>query len=86
MGVMPCSKEGCTTILCDRYSTEFGYICNDCYEELKQFLACKYSSTQNLENLVTTFLETPQRAQYDVQDLVEGFVEGTFINYIEDDL
>ena len=34
MGVMACSRKGCESILCDRYSPEFGYICNDCFEEL----------------------------------------------------
>lgn len=34
MGVMPCYRKDCDAILCDRYSTEFGYICNECFEEL----------------------------------------------------
>lgn len=34
MGVMECRRNGCTNILCDRYSKEYGYICNDCFNEL----------------------------------------------------
>jgi hypothetical protein len=34
MGVMPCHRGNCTNILCDRYSSKFGYICNECFEEL----------------------------------------------------
>ena len=34
MGVLPCSREGCSNIMCDRCSDEHGYICDDCFEEL----------------------------------------------------
>jgi len=34
MGVMPCQREGCESILCDRYSRNYGYICNQCFNEL----------------------------------------------------
>ena len=34
MGVMACDRNGCENILCDRYSHRYGYICNDCYDEL----------------------------------------------------
>lgn len=34
MGVMRCNRKGCDRIMCDRYSSEHGYICNDCFEEL----------------------------------------------------
>jgi hypothetical protein len=34
MGVMPCARNGCTNILCDRYNPTYGYICDECFEEL----------------------------------------------------
>jgi len=34
MGVLACDREGCTNILCDRLSNVYGYICNECFEEL----------------------------------------------------
>lgn len=34
MSVLECSREGCDNIMCDRYSHEYGYICNECFEEL----------------------------------------------------
>jgi len=34
MGVMPCSRGNCEHIMCDRYSTRYGYICSDCFKEL----------------------------------------------------
>jgi len=35
MGVMACGRKDCTHILCRRYSPRFGYICEECFEELK---------------------------------------------------
>jgi len=34
MGVLACSREGCSSIMCDRYSHIYGYICNECFAEL----------------------------------------------------
>ena len=34
MGVLACSRRGCENILCGRYSQKFGYICNECFDEL----------------------------------------------------
>jgi hypothetical protein len=34
MGVMACQRKGCPHIMCDKYSRNYGYICNKCYEEL----------------------------------------------------
>lgn len=35
MGVMECSRVGCTNVMCDRYSPNYGYICNECLEQLR---------------------------------------------------
>lgn len=34
MSVLACDRMGCTNIMCDRYSYEYGYLCNECFEEL----------------------------------------------------
>lgn len=34
MGVMACDRNECKSILCERYSRSFGYICNECFNEL----------------------------------------------------
>lgn len=34
MGVMACDRRGCSNIMCNHYSSEYGYICNDCLGEL----------------------------------------------------
>ena len=38
MGVMSCSKYGCDGIMCNRYSDEIGYICSECFSDLKEVL------------------------------------------------
>lgn len=34
MGVMACARNDCGHILCDHYSSEYGYLCNECFQEL----------------------------------------------------
>ena len=34
MGVQSCGKNGCEYVMCDRYSPTYGYICEECFEEL----------------------------------------------------
>ena len=34
MGVMTCYRKGCDNIMCNRYSANYGYICDDCFKEL----------------------------------------------------
>lgn len=34
MGVMACRRTGCENILCNRYSSKYGYICEDCFQEM----------------------------------------------------
>lgn len=34
MGVLSCNRRGCSNIMCDRASHTYGYICNECFEEL----------------------------------------------------
>ena len=35
MSVLACCRYGCEGIMCDRYSNTYGYICNDCYDQLE---------------------------------------------------
>lgn len=34
MGVKGCLRNGCESIMCDRYSHKHGYICPECFNEL----------------------------------------------------
>ena len=51
MGVMACSRRDCENILCDRYSTDHGYICNECFEELVN------NNVLDIDN----FVQTPRK-------------------------
>lgn len=55
MGVMICNRNGCDSILCDRYSEIFGYICNECFAKMCrnhlhpiEFMASKKDDTEEL--------------------------------------
>lgn len=34
MGVIPCDRQNCPGIMCDRHSWEHGRLCWECFEEL----------------------------------------------------
>lgn len=34
VGVMACSRTGCDNVMCDRYSSHYGYLCWQCFNEL----------------------------------------------------
>ena len=55
MGVLPCYREGCENIMCDRYSNEYGYICDECFEELGTTLM--KSNSRDIES----FMRTPKK-------------------------
>lgn len=51
MGVMECDRKGCENIMCDRYSSTYGYLCHDCFEEMEQ---------RRVD--IATFMATPKKA------------------------
>lgn len=57
MGIMQCSRNGCDTIMCHRYSDQYGYICIECFNELK--LLASTVSCVNVEMFMTS--EKPHR-------------------------
>ena len=34
MSVLACDRYGCRNVMCDRLSDTYGYICDECFEEL----------------------------------------------------
>jgi hypothetical protein len=34
MSVLDCNRNGCHNIMCNRFSHEYGYICDNCFDEL----------------------------------------------------
>jgi len=47
MGVLACDRKGCENIMCERYSSNYGYICYDCFKELK-------GSSQSIKEFMMT--------------------------------
>ena len=47
MSVMPCNRNGCENIMCNRYSRNYGYICDECFEEL-----VAHGSEQNIDDFL----------------------------------
>jgi hypothetical protein len=39
MGVLSCSRSGCGNIMCDIYIPSVGYVCDECKEEFKEYIA-----------------------------------------------
>lgn len=36
MSVLACDRKGCENVMCDRLSSNFGYICSDCLTEMSR--------------------------------------------------
>jgi hypothetical protein len=34
MSVLQCDRAECENIMCDRFSSQHGYLCGDCFDEL----------------------------------------------------
>ena len=34
LGVLACSRSECENVMCSRYSPTFGYLCDECFDEL----------------------------------------------------
>ena len=53
MSVLECRRNGCERIMCNRYSHTYGYICWECFNELK-------SSGMSIQN----FMNTPKGVEH----------------------
>lgn len=61
MGVLACSRSDCDNIMCELISDEYGYICNECFEELKEFLVYRGTVNDTEGNcLIKEFMESPK--------------------------
>jgi hypothetical protein len=69
MGVLPCQRNGCKNIMCDRYSYRYGYICNECFEELSK------DCFTNIED----FMEIPKGTPTQDTERWLGFINEEFI-------
>lgn len=77
MGVMSCSRRGCSNIMCDTHIHDIGYVCNDCQKEFKQYLGEMNQNPRtatDIHNALENFMETTPRKNYGDDELsVEEF-------------
>ena len=61
MGVMPCQRENCHEIMCDRLLNG-RYICNECLAELEAWRTTWPDTTRvsDVANLIERFLASPK--------------------------
>ena len=69
MSVLACSRDGCTGIMCNRYHTQYGYLCEDCFEEL-----VSRGVGQNISN----FLDEEKEDQLNNHEAARKYFETIF--------
>lgn len=62
MSVLACSRNGCENIMCDRYSSTYGYLCDSCFDEL-----VRLSADANVDEFVSSAADetNSERESYD---------------------
>jgi hypothetical protein len=78
MGVMACFRNGCKNIMCDRYSHEFGYICNDCFSELVDILISQANSNNNPRDVIKKFMALEKCDTYPIKENLWEYADGVF--------
>jgi len=60
MGVLSCSRDGCSNIMCDTYVDGIGYICTECQEEFKEYILINGNRTtdKGIYYALETYMET----------------------------
>lgn len=72
MGVMNCSRRGCSNIMCDTHVDEIGYVCRDCQEEFEKYLTemnLNPKTATEIHNALENFMETTPRKNYGDNEL-----------------
>ncbi len=70
MSVLECSRNGCESIMCDNVSRTYGYLCNDCKQELIEG-GSSYNSIRD-------FLRSPREYLSHEDDTWESDIEEEF--------
>lgn len=71
MGVLMCNRGDCEHVMCDRYSARYGYICNDCFDELCSLGVINQSSIKH-------FMDSDPTHRVDYMDFVRDFLNAEF--------
>ncbi len=68
MGVMSCSRKGCTNIMCDTYISDIGYVCSDCQLDFKEYLKneeIEATTEGQIRKALKPFMNTRKEERYE---------------------
>ena len=68
MGVLHCERNSCNNVMCNRCSPEYGYICDECFEELVAL-----GTNSNIANFMASEKENSDNIKSTRQKLEEIF-------------
>ena len=81
MGVMTCSRNGCSNIMCDTYLPNLGYICNECQREFKELPeSSELNNTKDIAIRIEQFMKTEKNLS-SAQENKEMSVDEFFRQY-----
>jgi len=65
-----CNRNGCNNMICNRYSTRYGHICPECFEELAKN-GCKH---------ISNFMQSKKKKPIneEKQETWEKYLDGIF--------
>ena len=66
MGVMICNRGDCENVMCGIYSQKYGYICDECYEEL-----LKVNYTMSISEFMKTNKNSDTLIDWDWKNKIE---------------
>jgi hypothetical protein len=58
MSVLSCNRNRCKNIMCNRHSHQYGYICDECFEQL---VRSDLSITEFMKTNKIVYCERPDR-------------------------
>jgi hypothetical protein len=68
MGVLNCDRYACKHIMCDHFSHKFGYLCNNCFDELK---AKKPKTEQEIQEFLDTAPNSDSDPELNLEEIFQ---------------
>jgi len=65
---MSCSRRNCESIMCDTYVDGIGYVCRDCQDEFKGYLAQHQidpRTSGDIQDSLKEFMRTYKKGEYE---------------------
>lgn len=78
MSVLACVRSCCSSIMCDTYIPELGYVCTDCQREFKVHLSdigYGVDNDEEIKEYLDEFLQTTKPNKWVENNIVDNFFE-----------